>query len=120
MSLDEIWSYGEESANTGTIEETTAKEDITTSSEVNEEGAKIGGESLEIVEEPTDMATPPANTTVDLDDPAVGTTDGSLTELSELSQKNGFELIVDDDVEIAGDPELDELEAEIARELEGL
>jgi len=120
LSLDEIWSYGEESANTGNIEETTAKEDTPTSSEVNEEGATIGGESLEFVEEPTFPTTPPADTTVDLNDPAAGTTDGSLTELSELSPKNGFELIEDDDVEIPGDPELDELEAEIARELEGL
>ena len=42
----------------------------------------------------------------------------SLAELSEIPS-NGFEMI-DDENFGAGDPELDELEAEIARELEDM
>ena len=58
---------------------------------------------------------------IDLDGVEGAGSNGSTTpaELSELSPKNGFELI-DDDIIGSGDPELDELEAEIARELEGL
>ncbi len=52
---------------------------------------------------------------VDLGD-AAGTTE-SHTERSELSPTNGFELLDDADVDVEINPELDELEAEIAREL---
>lgn len=52
---------------------------------------------------------------VDTAGEAVGT-DASL-EHSEGSPNSGFEM-VDDSVDVAGDPEMDELEAEIARELE--
>jgi len=45
-------------------------------------------------------------------------TDTSLTALSEGSTNNGFELVDDAVDESIGDPALDELEAEIARELE--
>lgn len=45
-------------------------------------------------------------------------TDTSLTALSEGSTNNGFELVDDVVDESTEDPALDELEAEIARELE--
>ena len=45
-------------------------------------------------------------------------TDASLAALSEGSTGNGFELIDDVDDEGTADPQLDELEAEILRELE--
>mmetsp|Transcript_7412 Transcript_7412/g.18157 ORF Transcript_7412/g.18157 Transcript_7412/m.18157 type:complete len:335 (+) Transcript_7412:272-1276(+) len=113
LSLDEIWSYGEESANTANNEETTKDNP----SSDGGTGDVAETDNLELVEESGTTA-PPLDAMVDLNDPA--TTNESLTELSELSPKNGFELIEDEDIDIAGDPELDELEAEIARELEGL
>jgi hypothetical protein len=45
-------------------------------------------------------------------------TDTSLTALSEGSPNNGFELVDEDVDDDTDDPVLDELEAEIARELE--
>ncbi len=113
LSLDEIWSYGEESANTANNEETTKDNP----SSDGGTGDVAETDNLELVEESGTTA-PPLDAMVDLNDPA--TTNESQTELSELSPKNGFELIEDEDIDIAGDPELDELEAEIARELEGL
>mmetsp|Transcript_9606 Transcript_9606/g.19886 ORF Transcript_9606/g.19886 Transcript_9606/m.19886 type:complete len:124 (-) Transcript_9606:1166-1537(-) len=115
LSLDEIWSYGEESANTANNEETTATKDNPSSN--GGSGDVVESDNLELVEE-SGTTTPPVEATVDFNDPA--TTAETLTELSELSPKNGFELIEDEDIDITGDPELDELEAEIARELEGL
>ena len=59
-----------------------------------------------------------ADTAGEVNGDGVGT-DASLAALSEGSLSNGFELI-DDDVDDEGtaDPQLDELEAEILRELE--
>ncbi|MGK3746947.1 MAG: hypothetical protein ACI8RD_010351, partial [Bacillariaceae sp.] len=45
-------------------------------------------------------------------------TDTSLTSLSDGSPNNGFELVEEDVDDGTEDPVLDELEAEIARELE--
>ena len=118
LSIDEIWSYGEELPTTAKNDETTVADGVISSAiaEFNEEEAANGNEND--FEESAAAATTPADETVDLDD-TEGTAD-SPTDLSELSPKGGFELIEDADIDIEADPELDELEAEIARELEGL
>jgi hypothetical protein len=120
LSIDEIWSYGEELPTTANHDETTVADSVVSSAiaEFNEEEAVNGNEND--VEESAAAATTPADETVDLDD-TEGTAD-SPTDLSELSPRGGFELIedADIDIDIEADPELDELEAEIARELEGL
>lgn len=119
LSLDEIWSYREESTSPTNQEETAATDGVVVSSadSGNDEEAVAAAEGTEHTVEESEAT--PADSTVDLGEP---NTTESLTELSEMSPKSGFELIDDPsvDVDLAGDPELDELEAEIARELEGL
>ena len=51
-----------------------------------------------------------------------GTPESTNQSADGAQSTNGFELVDDDDDDdgVVGDPELDELEAEIARELEGM
>lgn len=120
LSLDEIWSYGDESANIASHVEHTSTYDAGIASSAvadsNEEEADGSGEhdaSFQNVEESAAAAA--GDETVNFDGDAAGTNDSMQTDLSEVP----FELIDGDDDDIE-DPELDELEAEIARELEGL
>jgi len=124
LSIDEIWSYQEES-NIVNQPETISTECIgdanissTTVTGSNEEEAIIfdGSGDEDIDFQNIDEVTK-ADALTDMNGDGAGT-DTSLTALSEGSPNNGFELVdedVDDDTE---DPVLDELEAEIARELE--
>ena len=118
LSLDEIWSYEGQASSIANHVENPSPDDggddgvvaPGSEEEVSDNGEHDG--SFSHVEEPADSA-------VDMNSDAAGTKDTNLDELSELSPKNGFEL-VDDDIVGTVDPELDELEAEIARELEDM
>lgn len=122
LSIDEIWSYQKESIIINQPETTSIEcigdvnGSLTTVTGNNEEEAivfdssgdqNIGFQSVEEVAE--------ADTISDRNGAG---TDTSLTALSEGSTNNGFELVDDAVDESIGDPALDELEAEIARELE--
>ena len=109
LSLDEIWSYGEESPNAVNQEEAITTEGVP-SVEIQEQEAENNSEDN--ADESVEAS---ADAPVDLGD-AAGTAE-SPTEVSELSTTNGFELLDDADVDVEINPELDELEAEIAREL---
>lgn len=131
LSLDEIWSYPEENTSATAVQpqpEGASAETppgATGSDALALEGDAAVGDtttaSTEAITTPSDDDVPSAEgSAIDLDDVEGPRTieHTSQAELSELSPKNGFELI-DEDILGSGDPELDELEAEIARELEG-
>jgi len=124
LSIDEIWSYQKEPIIINQPETTSiecigdANVSSTTVTGNNEEEAivfdsngdqNIGFQSVEEVAK--------ADTISDRNGAGAGT-DTSLTALSEGSTNNGFELVDDVVDESTEDPALDELEAEIARELE--
>lgn len=117
LSIDEIWSYQEESNITNESENASTEYDdadvaSTTVASMNEEDTIIFDGT------DADNVTTTADTTCDENVDGAGTTDASLAALSEGSPGNDFELVDEDLNEGSGDPELDELEAEIARELE--
>jgi len=123
LSIDEIWSYEEES-NTANQPENTSTEYVgdadvssTTVAGSNEEEAVVFDLSgdHDIGFQNVDEVTTAADTAGDVNGDGAGAADTSLTALSE---NNGFELVDDDVDEGTGDPQLDELEAEILRELE--
>ena len=105
LSLDEIWSYREEQPSAVDQAETAPTEGIENHTEAENDAENI-------VEVSAEAST---DAPLDLGD-AAGTTENA-TERSELSPTNGFELLDDADVAVETNPELDELEAEIAREL---
>ena len=105
LSLDEIWSYREEQPSAVDQAETAPTEGI-------EKHTEAENDAENIVEVSAEAST---DAPLDLGD-AAGTTENA-TERSELSPTNGFELLDDADVAVETNPELDELEAEIAREL---
>lgn len=117
LSIDEIWSYQEESNITNNSESASTEygEADVTSTTVdgkNEEDTIIfDGADIE------DLTTA-ADNSCDGNVDGTGATDASLAALSNGSPNNGFELVDEDISEGSGDPVLDELEAEIARELE--
>lgn len=124
LSIDEIWSYQEES-NIVNQPETISTECIgdanissTTVTGSNEEEAIIfdgsGDEDIDFqnIDEVTKV-----DALTDVNGDSAGT-DTSLTSLSDGSPNNGFELVEEDVDDGTEDPVLDELEAEIARELE--
>jgi len=132
LSLDEIWSYPEESSsgaadqqNAEVAPEETASGAIAASvlqgEEVAADTANATNEAATAPSVQDDIAlTEESMINFDDTDSGVRTSESTtLAELSELSPKNGFEMI-DEDFIGTGDPELDELEAEIARELEGM
>lgn len=125
LSIDEIWSYQEES-NTVNQPENTSTEYVddanvssTTVAGSNEEEAVIfdGNGDHDISFQNVEEVTAAVDTAGEVNGDGVGT-DASLAALSEGSTGNGFELIDDVDDEGTADPQLDELEAEILRELE--
>jgi len=130
LSLDEIWSYPEEATSDAADQSQAEGASIETPLGAAGPDATVpeGEEAVadttatnEATTTPSDDDVPPAEgSAIDFDgaDGARTIESTSLAELSELSPKNGFELI-DEDLVGGGDPELDELEAEIARELEG-
>jgi len=124
LSIDEIWSYKKEPIITNQLETTStecigdANVSSTTVNGNNEEEAVVfdsrGDQDIgfqSVVEVST------ADVISDMNG-ADTETDTSLTALSEGSPSNGFELVDDAVADGTGDPDLDELEAEIARELE--
>lgn len=128
LSIDEIWSYQDESKivdeqETIPIESITADGNVSSNNVCgeNEEEAIIfnsgeGGED-NIFQDADEAA---AAAEICSEGGSAPKTDASLAALSEGSPGNsGFEL-VDDSLngDVSGDPVLDELEAEIARELE--
>jgi len=118
LSLEEIWSYGEES-NIANHVEITSTDDAGDAGVASSAIADSNKEETVVFDGSAPNAEEEAavDSAVDLNSDAVGTTDASLIELSELSPQNGFEL-VDEDPGGTGEPELDELEAEIASMLE--
>lgn len=129
LSLEEIWSYGEDSSNIASHAENVSSNDVVDEGVVSDsaegdavvEGTEDGGSGdNDAGPRKTEESAEAVESTVDLNVDASETPENnSLAELSELSAKNGFELI-DEDIDVAADPELDELEAEIARELENM
>lgn len=133
LSIDEIWSHREESDTANNfVAENPSEEDIgdagvasSTSAEGNNEGETIDFEGTGDRDgssssnpqnaEETDASELFSGMNHIADAPDTNGT--ALTEPSELSSKNGFELL-DEDIGVAEDPALDELEAEILRELE--
>lgn len=128
LSLDEIWSYSDESNTASPVEDAPA-EDAGGVDEVspaiddgNEETAAAlegSGPNEADSQNNNDPSSATADSTVDMNGDGTNADDSSFTELSELTQRNGFEMI-EQDVDGIEDPELDELEAEIARELEDM
>jgi hypothetical protein len=129
LSIDEIWSYQvQETADTegkpsaepnagGKNAEATTEEETVVFGTDTDQADGSGGESAHAGFQDVEKVM-----AADIMDTAVesGSADVSPEEHSEESHNNGFEFVDDaDGDEGAGDPELDELEAEIARELEG-
>jgi len=128
LSIDEIWSYQVQSDESdqaaSSLEQALDGKDSTAGASAREEETVVfngngdgspsephaGFQEMEDV-----MAADTAGGDVAGD---VAGTDASLTALSEGSPNNGFELVDNTLDGGTGDPELDELEAEIARELE--
>jgi hypothetical protein len=120
LSVDEIWSLNPSGAAATPPAEAVGETDGASSPAATEETpAEAPTEDLSAA---AATAGDVVSATVDLNgDGAPTTAESTVTELSELSPKNGFELIEGElDIDTTPDPELDELEAEIARELEGL
>jgi len=119
LSLDEIWSYKDESSNIASHVEHTSTDDAGIASSAvaasNAEEADGSGEHDASPQNVEESAAATGEETVDFSVDAAGNNDPIQTELSDMP----FELI-DGGVDDVEDPELDELEAEIARELEGL
>jgi hypothetical protein len=129
LSIDEIWSYQK----LGSADEVGGPVDGTISTESPSNAGKASEEETVIFDagsglsDPTDSG--PKDAAFQNDDmlapstAAGGTTDSSLAGQTEGAQStNGFELVdgEENDDGVVGDPELDELEAEIARELEDM
>ena len=108
LSLDEIWSYREEQPSAVDQAEITPTEGVL----LVESHTEAENDAENIVEVSAEAST---DAPLDLGD-AAGTNENAA-ERSELSPTNGFELLDDADVAVETNPELDELEAEIAREL---
>jgi len=125
LSLEEIWSYGEDSSNIASHADNVSSDDVGDEAAAASAAVVVSNEDGDSGDNDTgppktEESAEAAESIVDLDADAAGTAENSsLDELSELSPKNGFELI-DEDIDVPGDPELDELEAEIARELENM
>jgi hypothetical protein len=119
LSVDEIWSYQ--------VQSSESEQAISTSEQDGKSGNVPGIEEETVFFDGSgEMATTDVHAGFqDVEDvmaadeigaDVTGETSGTVT--SEGSPNNGFELVEDDGDVGSGDPELDELEAEIARELE--
>eukprot|EP00536_Pseudo-nitzschia_multiseries_P000666 jgi/Psemu1/300254/fgenesh1_kg.8_\ len=117
LSIDEIWSYQEvlnitnntETSSTEYGDPEVATNPVASNSE--EEAIDFDGADVE------DFKTTVDNTSDENVD-STGSNDTSLAAISLGSPTSGFEVVDDDIDEGTVDPELDELEAEILRELE--
>jgi hypothetical protein len=130
LSIDEIWSYQMQ-----TVEESVDAQDATDLTGANNvEGISGRDEETVVFDADADLSTPAggdeishagfqdidkvmAADEIDVFGDAGVTTDASFGQ-SDVSPNNGFELVEDSVHEDAVDPELDELEEEILRELE--
>jgi hypothetical protein len=129
LSIDEIWSYQQESSTSegAGVGAASATTDIGGTDEKVAAAAAAGGLTEEETVDFDGNATPSGSTT----DPAFqemgddakesAQVDAAIAD-SALGSGNDFELVDDGDAADGGtgDPEMDELEEEIARELEGL
>jgi hypothetical protein len=135
LSIDEIWSYQKSDSEMGDDGDVvdgpngSAADGITASAasgagkKPTEEEIVVFDSGAGVVLDHTDSHTEPT-----FRDDEVGESAPAASGSAEYGQTDGaqstsgFELVDDegDDDGVVGDPELDELEAEIARELEGL
>lgn len=133
LTLDEIWSYTEESYAATHAEDASPEdggdEGIVASSAAAEHGTEEetmvfdgSGDDSQAVVVDNESAGGAAISGVaeELFADDIGTANESGTDLSELSPTNGFQLVDDEDIDVPEDSEMDELEAEIARELENM
>lgn len=114
LSIDEIWSYQTESSSSSNTAATTPAdtpvEYVETSDTLPSASVGSNEEEAIVFDAVEDTEDAPTTTTETTEDNAE---DNDPTEAS-----SGFELVDDDLDEEVADPELDELEAEILRELE--
>jgi len=120
LSIDEIWSYQDDSKTVNQQEaistECTGDEDVSSNTVFGNDGEEAV--NFDSGEKDTSFQNVEVATTDSPSDVSGARTDISFAALSEASPSNGFELVDDSVGEGSGDPALDELEAEIARELE--
>lgn len=122
LSIDEIWSYQE----TGSVEDVaTAAIGAANDGEVEDEEVVFDGST-------SAAGVSSGETEVAFHDDSVGANQAASTlaaatatadsnEVERVQSTNDFELVDEaDGDDVVGDPELDELEAEIARELEDM
>eukprot|EP00934_Nitzschia_sp_Nitz4_P007864 Nitzschia sp. Nitz4//scaffold38_size140716//27235//28306//NITZ4_003129-RA/size140716-augustus-gene-0.133-mRNA-1//-1//CDS//3329550024//7854//frame0 len=119
LSIDEIWSFQPESTETVP---TALPEDVENEEEVIS-FEPTGGESTPV--EPTGEPEPPSGDATNTADVATASANSSASAVadegpSSASGTSEFEFVDDTTGGGTGDPELDELEAEIARELEDM
>ena len=112
LSIDEIWSFQPEKSQEAAAEAAAQVEE-----DAAVEETVVFDNSGEAEEAVAEAAFPAADSTNEAEIPAT-TAEEPSSDNSPANSAGGFEL-VDDGLDAgSGDPELDELEAEIARELE--
>ena len=117
LSIDEIWSFQPDKSE----DEKKAIGDTTAPDEqgIADETVAFSDETGKGDDIPSETGAPMADNSMEAESNLISKGDDDNASPSNVSLTNEFEIVDDDGDNVgSGDPELDELEAEIARELE--